>query len=179
MEHFSIRLSDINDNQDIAEIAVCGWQQTYKGIVSADHLAAMQTEPIVSNRIKFCQDPKKAGYVAVVNNRLVGFCDFGPVRFIESENNIDSTYCEIYAMYILEPYQKQGIGSALFKNASQHLKQLGFENLVIWSLMENTKAANFYRSLGGVERSLHKTINIAGDEHQCLGFYYNLSLIGE
>ncbi|MDJ0690116.1 MAG: GNAT family N-acetyltransferase [Xenococcaceae cyanobacterium MO_188.B32] len=90
---------------------------------------------------------EKADYwVYVVENntkQIIAFADGGLAR------NSDSIYQgELYAIYILEAYQKQGIGRNLVKTMAEKLSQSGLESMLVWVLADNP-ACQFYQALGG------------------------------
>jgi GNAT superfamily N-acetyltransferase len=56
---------------------------------------------------------------------------------------------ELFVIYILEMYQRLGLGRALVHLVKDHLKSLGLKNMIVWVLEENPARA-FYEKLGGV-----------------------------
>jgi GNAT superfamily N-acetyltransferase len=66
---------------------------------------------------------------------------------------MDSTNDPIYkgelnAIYILEKYQRQGIGHNLVSTIAARLVQLNVNSMLVWVLADNS-ACKFYESLGG------------------------------
>ncbi|WP_338030325.1 GNAT family N-acetyltransferase [Fervidibacillus albus] len=55
---------------------------------------------------------------------------------------------ELYAIYILHNYQKQGIGKALVNAFANDLSKKGFESMIV-RVLEQNPARYFYESLGG------------------------------
>ena len=56
---------------------------------------------------------------------------------------------EIYALYILAPYWRQGLGTALMTAAAQGLAEKKHKSVCLWVLEKNARAACFYRARGG------------------------------
>jgi GNAT superfamily N-acetyltransferase len=56
---------------------------------------------------------------------------------------------EIYALYVRQEWQGQGVGKALLATAVRRLAQLGMTQLVIGCLDTNAPACGFYEACGG------------------------------
>jgi GNAT superfamily N-acetyltransferase len=67
---------------------------------------------------------------------------------------------ELYAVYVLQECQGQGIGSALFNAFRQWLAAIGHASMLLWVLTENP-AQVFYKAIGGAVLS-EKEIEIGG-----------------
>ena len=55
---------------------------------------------------------------------------------------------ELFGIYILQPFQHQGIGQQLVHEVKKHLLQLGLRSMRLWVLADNPYRA-FYEKLGG------------------------------
>ena len=55
---------------------------------------------------------------------------------------------ELYAIYLLAPYQRQGLGRRLTMAVIQRLLQCGLPSMLVWVLAANPGRA-FYATLGG------------------------------
>ncbi|MEI2404675.1 GNAT family N-acetyltransferase [Niallia taxi] len=87
------------------------------------------------------------GNVYVAENtkgKIVGFACGGKERSGEFAG-YDG---ELYAIYILEKYQGQGIGRKLTEAVKHHLREIGLTSMVIL-VLEGNKAYQFYEALGG------------------------------
>lgn len=155
-----IREAQVADARAIAEIHVAVWQTTYRGIVPGDYLAALSVDDR-ERRWAAILDDTSGRYCAFVaeddgnGGRIVGFADGGPRR------EGDPAYAgELYAIYILDDHQGQGIGRRLASAVAERLHMLGMPSMLIWALAANP-ACRFYEALGGllVER---KPIEIGG-----------------
>lgn len=74
--------------------------------------------------------------VYVLNNRIIGFIDYS-VLYERAEINY---------IYVLEPYQRQGIASKLIDNMLSSLKDV--INITLEVNENNIKAINFYKKNG-------------------------------
>ena len=100
-------------------------------------------------------------YVAETpGGEVVGFASAGPQR--EGDEMYKG---EIYTLYLLQSYQKQGIGSLLFRACVTELHQSGMASLLVWVLAANP-ARKFYEAMGGKylrekEIGSHRLIDVA------------------
>ncbi|WLD94609.1 GNAT family N-acetyltransferase [Alkalihalobacillus sp. AL-G] len=74
----------------------------------------------------------------------------------------------MYAIYILESYQRKGLGRALIKPLLEQLIALKLNSLLVW-VLEDNKSRYFYEALGGkmVERTV---LQIAGEGYNELAY---------
>ena len=102
--------------------------------------------------------PENNHFVYVAEDQagqIIGFADGGPER---TSNPIYKG--ELYAIYILEAYQRQGIGCRLTLSIAERLRVLGLHSMLVWVLVDNP-AYRFYEALGG--QKLHgKQIEVGG-----------------
>jgi len=73
---------------------------------------------------------------------------------------IDEFDAELYAIYLLNERQKEGVGKALMRRLACIRSDTGFRSLIVWVLAKNT-AVEFYKHLGGAEVAT-KQIEIGG-----------------
>ena len=94
--------------------------------------------------------------VEVEGDGIVGFAQGGP------ERSGNRTYLgELYAIYVLQPFQRRGFGHSLFAAVTERLILNGFPSMLLWVLQDNRSACRFYEALGGQKVS-EKTIEIGG-----------------
>ncbi len=111
------------------------WQESYRGMVDDGYL----------DRMTLAQTEEKAFrwrdniLVAKDGERVVGFVGYGLAGGTEGAG-------EVFALYVLEEYQKRGVGYALMRRALDELA--GCRVVVLWALKENKKALRFYERVG-------------------------------
>lgn len=135
------------DFAGVAKVHVDSWRTTYKGIVPDDFLDGMSyaTSEARWRRISAQTSTTYAMFVAGhEDGDIVGFASGGRER-----SGDDAYDGELYAIYLLQDYERQGIGQALFRRMVQHLIGHGFRSMLIWVLADNP-ACRFYESMGGV-----------------------------
>lgn len=144
-----VRPARPDDATAIARVQVATWRTTYRGIVPDEYLDSMEEEPRARyGRDVTSRDAEAAGkpFVVVAEDTgrgVVGFAAAGP------ERRGDPHFCgELEAIYILQEYQRQGIGRRLVREVVQRLLQRGFNTMLVWVLAENPYR-RFYEALGG------------------------------
>ena len=151
-----IRRALPSDAPGIARVDVDSWRSTYVGLVPDDFLASYDYGERECARQSLLADESRITYVAE-NRRdgIVGFLSGGPARMD------DMPYAgELYAIYLLEQYQRQGIGRRLVRELCAWLLSQDLTTMYVWVLDKNP-SRRFYESLGGIEfRS--ETIAIRG-----------------
>ena len=155
-----IREATIDDVPGIARVHVDTWRTAYPGIVPAEHLAGLSYERSEARwrEFAFREGSPSLVFVAEDAGTIIASASGGPER-----DGLPGYDGELYGLYVLAAYQRQGIGRALMLTVARRLVADGFKAMVIWVLKENLKARAFYEALGGVPIS-EKTITIGGAE---------------
>jgi GNAT superfamily N-acetyltransferase len=153
-----IRPANSTDVAAIARVHVDSWRTTYHGIVPSAFLAQLSYSQRAQlwQTVLSCPAPNTCVYVAAdASGNLVGFASGGP------ERSGNTPYmAELYAIYLLQPYQGQGIGQQLMAAVVKRLVEMGMNSLLLWVLAENP-SRRFYEALGGQPVS-EKTVTIGG-----------------
>jgi ribosomal protein S18 acetylase RimI-like enzyme len=123
------------------------WRTAYSGIVPADFLADLsyqQSEQIWYDRLVEAGQADTFAYVGEnAAGQIVGFAIGGRER-----EGYPDYKGELYGLYILEEYQRQGLGRRLVSTVAGRLVKQGLDSMLIWVLAENP-ARGFYETLGG------------------------------
>lgn len=142
-----VRPAKIADAPGIARVNVDTWRTAYRTIVPADYLANLSYEKRESNwREILLNAENTVNFVCVAENNsgeVVGFAAGGRER--------TGKYIyqgELFAIYILEEYQRQGIGRKLVSYVATKLAETNLNSLLVWVLADN-RACKFYEALGG------------------------------
>lgn len=149
-------------DEEISKLSVTAWQEAYKDIFENAYLSALNWEPRVKGRRDFFTDSRKTSFVAIIDGKIVGFCDAGPARIENAASNLNASYGEIYAIYVLQQYQKLSIGKMLYEQAIKHLQEIGLSSFVVWTLVKNKAAIEFYIKQGCTATPWHKSFEAAG-----------------
>ncbi|MCT4595881.1 MAG: GNAT family N-acetyltransferase [Anaeromicrobium sp.] len=164
----NIRVATVVDVPHIAYINVETWLTTYRGIVPDKFLKERKEkiEEIVARIGKKLKENNMKGLVCEEGDKIVGFATYG------RERDDDLEYKgELYAIYVLETYQKKGLGKEILKGVVRNLISMGINKMLIWVLEEN-KSCRFYEKSGGkiVKR---RNINIGGKKLKEVGYGWN------
>lgn len=156
---FRVRDAVPSDSAAIARVHVNTWRTTYAGILPADFLAGLEyaNSEAVWSAAMGSNRPGASLLVAETDqDEVVGFVYGAP------EREGDPVYRgEIFAIYVLQAYQRQGAGRRLFSTAARRLHEAGFDAFLLWVLKDNLSSRRFYEALGGTYLA-EKTITIGG-----------------
>lgn len=140
-----IRPATVDDAQAIAHVHVEGWRTAYRQILPTAYLDGLskddrtvQWRTILGNRLS-----KGFTFVAESRGQIVGFASGGPER-----KNDPEFAGELYAIYLLETFHRQGIGTALLRTVETRLREIGIRSMKVWVLRDNPYRS-FYERRGG------------------------------
>ena len=143
----TIRAASAADARGIARVHVDAWRTTYAGIMPDTVLKALsydEDEKKQKNMLKHPRRGSKTFVAEIAHDGIVGFAGGGPAFHSHVVYK-----GELFLIYILEAYQRMGIGTMLVHRILNHIKSLGLENMIAWVLEENS-ACKFYEKLGGI-----------------------------
>lgn len=153
-----IRPAHAHDAAAIAKVHVESWRTTYQSIMPDDFLARLSYAEREQLWRQVLTEADSPSFVYVGEGdlgRVIGFVSGGP------ERRRDPIYTgELYAVYLLAPYQGQGLGRRLVHTLVSRLWQEGMTALLLWVLAANP-ARRFYERLGG-QPVYERTVTICG-----------------
>jgi ribosomal protein S18 acetylase RimI-like enzyme len=142
-----VREAKITDAPAIARVNLDTWRTAYRKIIPAYYFAQLSYEKGESRWQEILKNVKNTGdFVYVAENdsgQIVGFAAGGCER--------TGKYVyegELFAIYILDEYQRQGIGRQLVRTVATRLAELTLNSMLVWVLGDNS-ACRFYEFLGG------------------------------
>jgi GNAT superfamily N-acetyltransferase len=140
-----IRLSTVEDSDELAALHVAAWRAAYRGIIPDDHLDRLSVERNAERRRQRFAGPPLPGaeLVAEVDGRLAGFVGYGSPR-----DPVPDDWGELWVINLHPEFWRQGIGSRLFRAAEDGLRDLGYRRGYLWVLEDNQRAIDFYCSRG-------------------------------
>lgn len=162
MSNFLVRAAKAGDAEGIAAVHTASWQTTYRGILPNSFLDELpksrgpQRLALWTGLIAK-PEPKSAIFVAEMDKKIVGFVNCGPTRDIPP-----LTDGEIFAIYLLEEFQRQEIGRALFDRAREFFASLGLRSFSVW-VADKNPSRGFYERMGG-RLNGEKKDSIAGQD---------------
>lgn len=152
---FSIRKARLEDAEVIANIHVMSWKSTYVDLLDEKDLSNMtfDNRRTLWETILRMKRKDQCTFVIYNEEHIVGFISGGPER--TKRFNYDS---EIYTIYLLPDYQRQGLGARLLRVFGEEMKRQGYQSLLVWILKKNP-SSRFYeryqaKPVGEVETSI-------------------------
>ncbi|MED4072237.1 GNAT family N-acetyltransferase [Priestia endophytica] len=140
-----IRKASERDIKEIAKIYVDSWRTTYDGLVPRAFLDGLSYETSQHKWQSFSKDQVNETfmYVAVDDmEKVVGFAAGRCMLYNKREG-------ELYALYLLDQCQGQGVGRSLVKAVADHFIQNDVSSMFVWVMKNNRAGRGFYRSLKG------------------------------
>lgn len=152
---FQIRKARLEDAEDIAFVHVRSWKSVYSELIDEQDVSNITLE----NRLALWESILRMsgdGQVALVlqneDDKVIGFISGGKER--TKRFGYDG---EIYAVYLLDEYQRQGLGTKLLHAFCEEMYEAGHRSLLVWVLTENPSQA-FYINLGAEQVEKEDTI---------------------
>lgn len=179
---FNIRSATENDIPALAHIHVQGWKDAYKDIVDQDYLDNLKEEDRIEGWLERFDKEGVSRLIAETDDgRPAGLVAFGKLRTPPPGSSpIRPLYSsEIYAIYILSDFWRQGLGTQLIKKAVTELQDMRHKSMCLWVMERNKNAIAFYKKLGG-QRCGKKKVDIGpttGCKDVCFGWRDTKGLI--
>ncbi|MBC7753701.1 MAG: GNAT family N-acetyltransferase [Moraxellaceae bacterium] len=167
---FLIRKATSDDAPSVAFINAQSWQTTYREIIDQDFLKTITQEQQLPRANRLVESIDLSCIVAENNStkEIVGFTCFGKSR----EPKVDAD-CELQAIYLLEAFQKLGIGTMLFEYGVKELKEKSKEKMTV-SVFESNKGARFFYERQGGKQIENDHVDLAGTRHITSTYIWNL-----
>ncbi len=128
-----IRPAVFEDAAGIAGVHIDTWRSTYRGLMPDEVLDGLTIDIQQERWEENLSHPKRTStIVAKEDGRVVGFASYGP------EPGNDYHYQgELYSIYVLEAYQRKGIGTRLLRASAVGLLERRLPNMMLWVLSTN------------------------------------------
>ena len=159
-----IRKAIPTDAPGIAKVHVDAWRSSYAGVVPEETLSGLsysERETLWDDILTSLETDRRC-FVAETRDaqdtKIVGFASAG-----QECDDHEGYEGEIYAIYLLEDYQRIGLGRHLIQSAAKRLLDDGIKSILLWVFEENHRARRFYESPGG-ELVARKDVTIGGAE---------------
>lgn len=142
---FQIRRAAVADAAGIARVHVDAWRETYRGQIPDEFLASLSSERRQARWEQDLapQDERVVTFVTEWAGEIVGFCGVGPER-----GSLPAYDGELWGLYLLRKFQGRGLGRELFLTGARHLRDCGFQRMMLW-VLDTNPARGFYEHMGG------------------------------
>ena len=135
--------------EEASEYAVCHtncWRAAYKNIIPNEYLDNMLSdmEQITERtRQRICESSGDEYNFITLDDKIIGKLGYSHCR---DEDKINAG--EIHAIYLLPEFWDKGYGRQTMEYTLSKLKDMGFNEVIIWVLEENIRARMFYEKFG-------------------------------
>ncbi len=132
------------DAHAMAHVYVQTWKDTYLGLVPFGYLYAMSSREMENGFVNEAQSKRVFNFVAEEAGEVIGFISGGYAR-----QNDDIYKGEIYALYVLKKFQRQGIGTHLVLALATAFNRCDINSMFVW-VLEHNPCRRFYERLNGM-----------------------------
>jgi GNAT superfamily N-acetyltransferase len=140
----TVRQATAADADAIGRVQVESWRAAYSGLLPEETIAAFDVvgrQRMWREGLSRTQRPGSATFVAVVDEKIVGFATVG------ASQSEDATG-ELWAIYVHPTTWGHGAGRELIEASERSLRDSGFTHALLWVLEGNERAERFYRAAG-------------------------------
>jgi GNAT superfamily N-acetyltransferase len=140
----TFRRATVADSLAVAGVHVQSWRESFTGMVPQSFLDTMSVEKREQAfSTRFAEDSYRMFLAETAKAGVIGFADFGKPR------ETGRAYAaELYAIYLLRNFQRQGIGGKLFALGVESLVADGMNSMYLLAL-ELSPYKSFYEKMGG------------------------------
>ena len=139
-----MRVATGADALAVADVHIRAWRVAYAGLLPAHELDALDPRERAQRYDFDNRSPGAARtFVALRDDRIAGFATCGC-----EDGTPGATRGELRALYIDPDRWREGLGLRLLHRAEAHLRELGFEEAVLWVLIGDERAERFYAAHG-------------------------------
>ena len=142
---FIIREALLEDAYKRAVCHVSSWRSAYKGIVPDEVLDNLSEEEIADKFKKEIEQKGYTFYCAEYEGKIIGHFN---IRRSHDEDKPNAG--EVHGIYLIEEFWGKGYGKKMMSCAIDSLKQMGYNEIILWVLEENNRARRFYEKCGFV-----------------------------
>ena len=172
--NYIIKEIEKEDLYDYMYVSTYSMIETYKGIMADEFLDKIQNElnqNVERLKNKFEQtkidEPDYKRFVLYVEEKPVGI-----VAICKSREEKYPNSGELCTLYLLDKAKKKGYGRILFDKAKSKLKNMGFNDMIIYCIKDNP-TNSFYEYMGG-KIIFQKERNIGGKDLIENVYYYDI-----
>ena len=137
------------DGSELAQVARRCFTETFGTLYRQEDLAAFLDAAFGATGLpSHVSDPAYAVRLATQDDAIIGFCKLGPVAF---PGEWPATAIELHQLYILGPWQGEGVAPVLMDWALATARNRGASEVILSVYVDNHRARRFYERYGFVE----------------------------
>lgn len=168
-----VRKAEISDALGIAKVHVDTWRSAYTGKISDEYLESLDFKSRELQWKERLENQKAKQFFYVTEDELIGIIGFAVGGLEQFEPNLADPMTskyegELLAIYVLEDYQRKGIGTHLVLKVIKNLLDHGINSMLVW-VLKKSKYRTFYEKLGG--KYLTESFKeIGGDKYKLISY---------
>jgi GNAT superfamily N-acetyltransferase len=170
---YVIRRALLTEAEELAQIHVETWRETYPGLLSQHLLDGMNADREATSwrraLIRQADSFDEATFVALKRKTHVGFAWCGPAR----DDGAEVPTLEVMMLYVLSAHQRRGLGRALMGVLADFAISRGMFSMLLWVVEGNAEARQFYKALGGIEEGRRQFAMSAGPAADAIGVRFD------
>lgn len=166
-----IRQATPDDAFGMAKVHVQGWRESYKDIVARTYLDSLSVPDRTASWGRFLAMDNSILHLVACTEKggIIGFCGAGPIRKESAVRH--KAAGEVYAIYLLDAYKNQGLGTLLWDTAVDYLHTHHLTPYIVWALEKNMPARRFYEKKDAVQVA-QKGCIIGGISYNEIGYVF-------
>lgn len=151
MPTVAVRPAEVGDLNQIVEVFLACWHESYAAVLPQRLVDAMTDERARDLWTRAVRESAPGHLLVAVGSepaRVVGVTRLGPV--------VDATG-HVASLYVWPPAQGLGVGRLLLEAAGARLARSGASSATLWVFRDNAASIAFYRHLGWVPDGQERT----------------------
>ena len=137
------------DGAELAQVARRCFTETFGTLYRQEDLAAFLDAAFGATGLpSHLTDPAYAVRLATSESAIIGFCKIGPIAF---PGDWPPQAIELHQLYILGPWQGEGVAPVLMDWALYTARARGAGEVILSVYVDNHRARRFYERYGFVE----------------------------
>lgn len=144
----SLRYAAQGDAPTIADYHVRCWQTSYRGLIPDRDIDAMTVEETTARWMHYLSpEMASSGYQTVAashDGQVVGHITVGAAQ----DNNDPGRQGQVLTLYVDPDHQGKGVGALLLDTGTRILRNRGFDQAELWTIVGNDPAIGFYQGRG-------------------------------
>ena len=151
----TIRHATPDDAYDRAVCHISSWRSSYKNIVPDEILDNLSVDNVAEKFMRYLENKDSFFYCATYDGKIIGH-----FNFCESRDEDKPNIGEIIGFYTIEEVWGKSAGKQMMDFAINEIKNMGYNEVILWVLEENYRARRFYEKCGFVSDGTRKEIII-------------------
>ena len=141
---FIIRKAVPEDAYEYSACHISSWRSAYKGIVPDEILNNLSLEERAEKFKQNLQEFKDVLYYCPIYEGKI----IGKLIISKSHDEDKPNACEVGAIYLIEEFWGKSYGRQMMNFAIDMLRNMGYNEIFLWVLEENSRARRFYEKCG-------------------------------